>query len=168
MIFGLPGSGKSRFALQLSFILGTPLYHLDRYFFIKNWVERDPQEFLKIQQAIVDKHSWIIDGNSIRSLEMRYSKADAAIYFHFNRYLCLWRIFKRLLCKEADIQDRADGCKERISLRLIRYMWSFNKKIQPILKDLHQKYPYVDFYIFYNDHDLKNFLALKSFVVKEF
>lgn len=161
MIFGLCGSGKSHFALQLSFILGIPLYHLDRYFFIENWIERNNKEFLQLQQNIVDKERWIIDGNATRSLEMRYSKADTAIYFHFNRYQCLWRIFKRLLLKNPDIQDRAEGCKECIRWRLIRYMWGFNNRIQPIINDLREKYPHVEFYTFHNDKDIKDFIALK-------
>jgi len=34
MIVGIPGSGKSTFALKLSQFLDLPLYHLDKYFFI--------------------------------------------------------------------------------------------------------------------------------------
>lgn len=162
MIFGLCGSGKSRFALQLSFLLDLPLHHLDRYFFIENWVERDSEEFLQIQKGFVDQDKWVIDGNSIRSLEMRYRRADTAIYFHFNRYLCLWRIFKRLFRKEPGVQDRAEGCKECIRWRLIRYMWGFDKRIGPILKDLRERYPQVRFYTFYNDNDLKNFIESRS------
>jgi adenylate kinase family enzyme len=42
-IFGRPGSGKSTFAHKLHLKTGLPLYHLDRYFFVANWVERDYQ-----------------------------------------------------------------------------------------------------------------------------
>ena len=64
MIFGRPGSGKSTFAHDLHKITGLPLHHLDKHFFTRNWVERDKQEFLDIQQSIVDTDSWIIDGNT--------------------------------------------------------------------------------------------------------
>jgi len=33
MIFGIPGSGKSFFAVRLGKLLGIPVEHLDRYFY---------------------------------------------------------------------------------------------------------------------------------------
>ncbi len=41
MIFGRPGSGKTTFAFQLSQKTGLPLYHIDRHFYIDNWIARD-------------------------------------------------------------------------------------------------------------------------------
>lgn len=52
-IFGRPGSGKSTFALKLHQQTGTSLYHLDKYFYTANLAERDYQEFLTIQEALV-------------------------------------------------------------------------------------------------------------------
>ncbi len=141
MIFGIPGSGKSTIANQLGKKLKIPVYHLDRYFFVANWVERDEKEFLQIQKELVEKETWIIDGNALSSLEMRYSKADLVFYFRFNRLLCLWRIFKRLFAKNPEISDRADGCSETLRFRLIRYLWGFDKRVRELLKILKQKYP---------------------------
>ncbi len=75
MIFGRPGSGKSTFAYQFHKATETPLYHLDKYFYTTNWVERDYQEFLADQQRLVNQKAWIIDGNCTRSFEMRWSKS---------------------------------------------------------------------------------------------
>ena len=61
MIFGRPGSGKSTFATWLSNFYPLPIYHLDKYFYIRNWLERDYNEFLEIQENIVNSESWIID-----------------------------------------------------------------------------------------------------------
>jgi adenylate kinase family enzyme len=52
MIFGRPGSGKSTFALDLQKMLKIPFYHLDKYFFRDNWVERDYDEFLEKQNLL--------------------------------------------------------------------------------------------------------------------
>lgn len=57
MIFGRPGSGKSTFSDALHKQTGLPLHHIDKYYFVENWVERDRQEFLDIQQSIVDTDS---------------------------------------------------------------------------------------------------------------
>jgi adenylate kinase family enzyme len=95
MVFGLPGSGKSTFATQLAQSLNLPIYHLDRHFYVENWVERDYQEFLVIQQSFVEQPRWVVDGNAMKSQEMRFQKADVAIYFHYPVPICLWLILKR-------------------------------------------------------------------------
>lgn len=163
MIFGIPGSGKSTFALKLSEKLLLPLEHLDKYFYIENWVERDYSQFLGIQQKLVDQDRWIIDGNNTKSFEMRYSRADTALYFRFNRLLCLYRVFKRLLFKDHRISDRADGCPETVSCKLIRYMWGFDDRIRSSIEMLQQKYPHVQFHELHNQHDVKKFMEQFSF-----
>jgi len=119
MIFGLPGSGKSTFAVTLSHQLKIPLYHLDKHFFTKNWVERDSKDFLKRQRKMVSQNTWIIDGNALQSLEMRYARADLVLYFCPSRLLCLARLIKRRWFKDASLQDRAEGCYERLPFHLI-------------------------------------------------
>lgn len=148
MIFGIPGSGKSTVAVQLAKRLRIPVYHLDRYFFVKNWVERDAEDFLKIQKELVAKDQWIIDGNAIRSFEIRYARADVVIYFRFNRLLCIWRVIKRLFDKDGEISDRADGCSETLHWRLIRYLWGFDQRVSDLLEDLKSRYPNTPFYEF--------------------
>lgn len=154
MVFGRPGSGKSTFAHQLHIETGIPLYHLDRHFFVENWVERDYEEFLDIQKNIVDSERWILDGNSIKSLGMRYSRADLCLYFNYPKLLCLWRILKRVALKRTDIQDRAEGCDERFSLKLIRYMWAFESRVDNRIKQLREQYPEVVFIEVKSDGDL--------------
>ncbi len=146
MIFGLPGSGKSTFALKLSKRLHLPLYHLDKYFFVDNWVERDKEEFFRIQQGLVDQDKWIIDGNAIRSLEMRYKRADLVLYMCYPRWQCIIKVFKRLFTKDPTILDRAENCEERVSWKLLTYLWGFDKRVSSILKELHSLYPKTLFY----------------------
>ncbi len=157
MIFGRPGSGKSTFAFELHKKLNLPLYHVDKYFFVSNWAPRDFQEFLTIQQSIVDKPAWIIDGNSTKSLEMRYAKADLVLYFNYPRYICLWRIFKRVWDKNTEIEDRADGCKERLPLGLIPYLWNFQNRVDAQLNLFKTKYPNTHFIEIRKDNDLQSF-----------
>lgn len=156
MIFGRPGSGKSTFAFKLHQLTDLPLYHIDKYFFESNWVERNYIEFLEIQQSLVNKDSWIIDGNSTKSFEMRYSKADLAIYFNYPRFLCYWRIFKRLFYKNNQIDDRAKNCGETIRFSLLKYMWSFEERVTKQLNYLKNKYPNCKFIEITSDKDLGN------------
>jgi adenylate kinase family enzyme len=134
----------------------APLYHLDKHFYEANWVERNYQEFLTDQQFLVNQERWIIDGNSTKSLEMRYSKADLVLYFNYSRVLCYWRILKRLFCETKEIEDRADGCKETVRWSLLKYMWSFENRVAKQIIELKQKYPNCKFIEITSDKDLKN------------
>jgi adenylate kinase family enzyme len=159
MIFGRPGSGKSTFALKLAQKTGLPLFHLDKYFFVANWQIRNYGDFLDDQQMIVAQKDWIIDGNSLQSLLTRYSEADICIYFNYPRMLCLWRLFKRMFIKDVGIDDRAQGCPERVSWALVKYMWTFeyrlNNRLALQLDFLKEVYPQVKFYMVCNDGELE-------------
>lgn len=156
MIFGRPGSGKSTFAKYLQKQTGYPLYHLDKYFFEANWQERNYEDFLKIQQKIVDEPEWIVDGNSTKSLEMRFKKADLVLYFNFPRFICLLRIMKRFFFKNSTIDDRAMGCPERIRFSLLKYMWTFHQRVQEPIQMLKNKYPQAKFVEIQNDKVLES------------
>lgn len=160
MIFGRPGSGKSTFALKLSEKLHLPVYHLDKYFYERNWKERNYQEFIDIQQSIINKEKWIIDGNSIKSLEMRFQQAQIALFINFPRWRCYWRIVKRLFKKNPRIDDRAKGCKETIRMSLLRYMWYYDQRVTNQLIYLKKSYPNVVFHEIRSNNDLDNIDAL--------
>jgi adenylate kinase family enzyme len=154
MIFGLPGAGKTTFALKLSHQLNLPIYHLDKYFFIENWVERGKIAFLNDQKEMVKQERWIIDGNALGSLEIRYARADLVLYFCPPRPLCLSRLIKRRFFKDLSIQDRADGCAEQLKWPLVHYMWTFDHRVQPLIHRLQHKYPKIPFYRIRSPNDL--------------
>ena len=154
MIMGRSGSGKSTFAYELHKRTRLPLYHLDKYFFIDKWIARDYDEFLNIQNKMVNEEQWIIDGNSTKSFEMRYSKADLCIYFNFPKSICYWRVFKRIFYKNIEIDDRAPNCRETIRWSLLKYMWGFEQRVDPILKRLQKMYPNVQFIVVQSSADL--------------
>ncbi len=141
MIFGRPGSGKSTFAYALHTATGIPLYHLDKYFYTSNWVERNYAQFMQIQEELVDQDTWIIDGNCTRSFETRWARADLVIYFDIPKHLCYWRVGKRFFSKDPCIDDRAEGCKERLSWKLLTYMWSFDQRVALSVSSLRKAYP---------------------------
>ncbi len=68
--------------------------------------------------------------------------------------ICCLRVFKRLFDKSPEINDRADGCKEKVRLDLLRYMWSFEKRVTNKIKNLQNKYPKIRFVEIKSDKDL--------------
>lgn len=163
MIFGRPGSGKSTFAAELAQAMSLPLYHLDKYFYQEGWVERPTSDFMRDQERMVQQDSWIIDGNSTRSLETRWQRADLVLYFNRNRWLCLYRIFKRLFFKDPLIADRAKNCPEVVRFSLLKYLWTFESRVNNEIQRLKKSYPNAHFYEIKSAADLLNIrMLLKS------
>jgi adenylate kinase family enzyme len=161
MVFGRSGSGKSTFSVWLSHFLGLPLHHLDKHFYVNNWLERNHNDFLQIQQNILDTECWIVDGNSIRSLGMRWAKADLVLYFNFPKVVCLYRILKRFFKPNRFIDDRALGCQEKLSFKLITYMWFFEKRIAQDIKMFKEKYPHAVFKEITCGNDLNKLMGVR-------
>jgi len=153
-IIGLPGSGKSTFADKLGKLLHIPAHHLDRHRFEPGGKKRDKKEFLSIQKALVDEESWIIEGCSFSTFEMRFARADILIYFHFPRYVCIWRLFKRLFNHE-----KAFGSLRVINWELLKYIWNFDREKRGRIEELRKKYPQANFFIFRNQRDADKYLG---------
>lgn len=154
MIFGRPGSGKSTFASSLASILNLPLHHLDKYFYTEKWAKRNYDEFLNIQENIVNSDAWIVDGNCTSSFEMRWSKADLVLYFNFPRVVCYSRILRRFFKPNKMLDDRAEGCYETIRFSLLKYMWNFEGRVSSQITLFKEKYSGVVFREIKSNNDL--------------
>src|SRR3989344_7529068 len=148
MIFGSPGSGKSTLGLFLSRKLDLPLFHNDKNFYIRDWIERNVQEFFDITFNITQQKNYIIDGNCTRMMLERdcSGRVDMIIYLDVARSICLWRVIKRfvknkLFGKEPQLHDRAPGCGERLSWNFLKNnLWTYRKKTEPRLLKIREKY----------------------------
>ena len=137
-VIGCPGAGKSAFARQLGRILGTEITHLDRLYWRPGWVRTPQTEWEALQRAALAGERWIIDGNYGATLHLRLAAADTVILLDFPRAVCMGRFLRRvLLARWTPRPDMADGCHERFSLELARFIWDFRRDKRPgILRQL--------------------------------
>lgn len=152
-LIGLPGSGKSTFATQLGKILHIPVHHLDRHMFEPDGKKKNKQEFIKIQQAMLNEETWIVEGCSFSTFEMRFARAHVLIYFHFSRFVCFLRLFKRLFNYKRDF-----GGLRVVTWEILKYTWNFDKEKRVRIEELRQKYPQTEFLIFRNQKDADAYL----------
>lgn len=154
-IIGLPGSGKSTFAIALGKILRLPVHHLDKHMF-DGKTKRNREEFLSVKKALVKEEAWIIEGCSISTLEMRFARADTIIYLNLPRLLCLWRIGKRMLTSDTHLSET--GCLKGMNWPLIKYIWNFERDKRGEIDDLRKRYPQVNFLVFHNSTEVERYL----------
>jgi len=117
LVTGCCGAGKSTFSKKLQSILKLELIHLDQYYHKPNWEKPEKAEWEKTVNSLVQKPSWIMDGNFSGTMDVRIKSADTIIYLDYPTLKCFWRIIKRIVKYHGVLRsDMANGCKEQFDL----------------------------------------------------
>ena len=142
MIIGCCGAGKSTFARQLHQKTGIKLIHLDQEYFYPNWEEPTKEDWKNTMHQLINKPSWIIDGNYGGTMEIRLNAADKIIYLDRSRWLCLYRVIKRIILNYGKTRpDSAEGCNERFNWEFLVYTFHFNDFKRPKIYEHLSKLP---------------------------
>lgn len=125
LVLGYSGSGKSTFAIKLGKLCQCDVLHLDKLHWLPGWKERERAEEIQMLGTYLDENrEWVIDGNySHLLMERRLEEADAVYIFQFNRFLCLFRVIKRLLQYRGKSRESiTPGCEEKIDLEFLYWV----------------------------------------------
>ncbi len=138
-VVGSGGSGKSTFAVELSRIIGLPLFHLDEYYWRPGWVETPSEEWRVIQSELVTHDRWVIEGNYSNTYDLRFTRVDTVIVLSPPRRVCLYRVMKRVAVNwHRDVQ--AQGCPERFDISFLHWVWRFPYDARPRLDEALARY----------------------------
>ena len=141
LVIGSGGSGKSTVAVDLGELLNLEVKHLDKFYWSAGWVEPAPDEWLKTVTDLIERDSWIIDGNYSGTLALRLRRSDTIVFLDLPRVLCLWRIVKRyFLYREGNRPDIAEGCHENINLEFVSWVWNYHRRSRPKVIKLLQEH----------------------------
>ena len=134
LVIGNGGAGKSTFSKRLSSVLQLPLVHLDRYYWHPGWSPTPKEEWLRTVERLLAAEQWVMDGNYGGTMRKRMAVADAIIYLDVGRIICILGVLRRrILGKRA---DEIPGCKERLDLEFLNWIWNYPKKNRPIIIQL--------------------------------
>ena len=131
-LIGSGGSGKSTLAQRLGEKLNIEVYHLDALFWKPNWTPKPKEEQRKMQNELVKKEEWIIDGNYNGTMDIRLNAVDTVIFVDISRVICIYRVFKRMIQYRGKSRpDMAEGVNERLDFNFLKWVWDYPKTMKP-------------------------------------
>ena len=132
LVLGSSGSGKSTFARRLGEKLGLEVIHLDSHFWLPNWTNEADEEWdLKLKE-LLERDSWVMDGNYPSSLPQRLEYADTVVFLDYGRIKCLWRCVGRYLKHRGrNRPELAPGCYEKIDWDFFKWIWNYPRNVRP-------------------------------------
>jgi adenylate kinase family enzyme len=136
LVIGSSGAGKSTFARRLGDITGIEVIHLDKHHWNPDWVETPKPEWRERVAKLIERDSWIMDGNYGGTMEMRLDACDTVIFLDIPRLQCTWRVIKRVVTYRAGVRpDMADGCHERVDIGFWWWVFNFSKRSKPAVEE---------------------------------
>jgi len=134
LILGSYGSGKTTFSIELGKLLNVPVFHLDSFFWAPGWKPPELSKWTDIINKIVEGDTWIIDGNYIKTIDIRIQSCDLIVYLNINHWICFYRVVKRTLLNIGKKRNEMPlGCNERINLKLFVSVLQFNSKTELLI-----------------------------------
>ncbi len=160
MIIGSGGAGKSTLARQLGEQLQLDVYHLDALMWRPGWVMAPREERINIQQQLVKKDEWIIDGNFGNTLDLRLQEADTVILIDLPRIVCVYRVLKRVIRYRGTTRpDMGASCEEKLDFAFLKWVWNFPDIQRPeMLKRISQFSHEKQIIVLKSRKDVENFI----------
>ena len=136
IVIGCPGAGKSTFARKLRDVTGLPLYYLDMLWHKPDQTNISREEFDIRLYEMVKTDRWIIDGNYLRTLEMRLNECDTVFFMDYPLEICLEGAASRIGKKREDMPWIETEFDEEFK----QWITDFSKDQLPQIYELLEKY----------------------------
>jgi adenylate kinase family enzyme len=131
-VIGAGGAGKTVLANRLGSLLGLPVTHLDALRYTQTWQVVPEEQFVAAQQAVIATDRWIMDGNSLASMPIRFAAADTIVFLDLPARTCLWGVLHRRWRYRGG--QHPDGVHDRISWSFLVYIWRFRRQSRPAVR----------------------------------
>jgi len=156
IIIGCCGSGKSTFARHLHACTEIPLFHLDQLNWNADKTTVEKEVFLKRVKDVIQKDSWIIDGNYGSSIEMRMQACDTVFFLDYPVDICIQGIHERV----GKIRTDMPWVEHEVDEDLIEFVKNYEREDRPEVLNLLSKYKEKEIHLFRTRKDAKTYLEL--------
>jgi adenylate kinase family enzyme len=160
VIIGSCGAGKSTLARNLDSNLDMKVFHLDRIFWQRGWIQKSMDTRIDILQGFVREKRWIIEGNYLSSSELHLEMADTIIFLDITPLVCLVRILKRNLAyRRRSRRDIPEGCTDKLTLRRVWKVLTFTFHGRRTIKQKLRIYQSKQIFWLRSPKEVEDFLA---------
>lgn len=135
-MIGCPGAGKSTFSRALRDLTGLPLYYLDRIWHKPDRTNVTRAEFDSALDAVLQQDRWIIDGNYLRTMEIRVKACDTVFLLDFPVELCLESAGARI----GTVREDLPWVETEFDPEFRQWITDFPKDQLPQIYELLQRY----------------------------
>jgi adenylate kinase family enzyme len=123
LLIGSGGAGKSTLARRIAARTGLPLIHLDALYWKPGWVETPAAQWRETVGGLLQRETWVMDGNYGGTLDLRLAACDTVIFLDLPPRICLWRAIKRRLRHRGESRpDMTPGCPERLDVGFLLWI----------------------------------------------
>lgn len=136
IVIGSPGSGKSTFSRKLRDKTGLPLFYLDMLWHKPDKTNISTEEFDHRLGKIMQQNEWIIDGNYLRTLEMRLQACDTVFFLDYPLEVCLEGARMRIGREREDMPWKETEFDEEFH----QYIADFPKNQLPQMYEILEQY----------------------------
>lgn len=155
IVIGSPGSGKSFVSTKLHEYFNIPIYYLDRIYWHEDWVNTPQDKFIALQEEILKKDAFIIDGNYLSTIEVRISKASTIIFLDLPKEVCLEAVKQRMGQKRTDFPP---FLKEELDDEFVHSIIFFEVESKPTILKLLDKYQDKEIIVLHSREEIDKFL----------
>ncbi len=132
---GCGGSGKTVVGRRLAELINAPLTHLDGVYYDADWNPLPQEKFAALQEELVARPRWVIDGNYASTLPIRLKRADTVVFLDIPPIICLLGILQRRWRYRGG-QHTSQGVFDRITWGFIRYILGYRRQMRPKVRAL--------------------------------
>ena len=132
IVIGCPGSGKSTFCRRLHELTGIELFHLDMLYFNADRTIVEREVFMERLNGVLERDSWIIDGNYLRTMPLRLSACDAVFFFDIPLEQCLEGAASRI----GTVREDLPWTEKELDPEFRQYIIDFPKDQLPVIRRL--------------------------------
>lgn len=136
IVIGSPGAGKSTFSRKLRDKTGLPLFYLDMIWHKPDKTNITREEFREKLEEIMENDTWIMDGNYLRTLEIRLQACDTVFFLDYPVEVCLEGASSRIGTEREDLPWVETEFDEEFR----QFIVDFPKEQLPQMYELLEKY----------------------------
>jgi adenylate kinase family enzyme len=111
-------------------------------------------------KSLLERDSWVMDGNYTASLSLRLEYADTVIFLDRGRVKSLLRCVGRLLKYRGQSRpELAPGCNEKIDLDFLKWIWNYPRDVKPVVLETLEKQADKEIIVLKSDNEIARYLV---------